>query len=304
MKIVLGENRYGKAENRVVRVTRINETHNLLDLNVSVQLSGDFSDTHLTGSNKKVIPTDTQKNTVFAFAQKYPAMEPEVFGLTLAKHFLDSQAHVQRAEVRLEQFFWDRIMVDGKPHPRAFAKNSSMKRVARVVVDRAPNNSKIAFLSSGLEDLVLLKTSDSEFTDFIRDQYTTLPDATDRIMATQVSAKWRHGSHEIDELEKIDFGKSFSQASSKMLSAFAERYSLSLQQTLFEMGSAVIKEQPTIAAIKLSLPNKHHFLVDLSPFGQENNGEVFIAADRPYGLIEAVIERDDAPSSGYTWPTW
>lgn len=301
---MLGENQYGKAENRLVRLTRVDQRHELLDLNVSVSLSGDFSDTHLTGSNKKVIATDTQKNTVFALAQKYPAMEPELFGLTLCQHFLDSAPHVARVEINLEKFFWDRIMVDGQPHPRAFARNSSIKRLARVVVERTPTGSKIAFVSSGLADLVLLKTSDSEFTDFIRDQYTTLPDATDRIMATQVSANWRHGLHLIDELAKIDFEKSFSRANSKMQSVFAEHYSLSLQQTLFQMGSAVIKEQPTIVAIKLSLPNKHHFLVDLSPFGQENNGEVFIAADRPYGLIEAVVEQDDAPSSGYTWPSW
>lgn len=304
MKIVLGENRYGKAENRVVRVTRLKDEHHLLDLNISVQLSGDFSDTHITGSNKKVLPTDTQKNTVFAFAQKFPAMEPEAFGLLLCQHFLDSQPHVARAEIRMEQFFWDRIKVEGKPQPRAFQRNGSMKRTARIVVDRVDGNSKVAFISSGLEDLVLLKTSDSEFTDFIRDEYTTLPDATDRIMATQVSAKWRHGSHSIDELEKMDFAKSFTRASQSMVAAFAGHYSLSLQQTLFEMGSALINDQPTIAAVKLSLPNKHHFLVDLTPFGLENNGEVFIAADRPYGLIEAVVERDDAPNAGYTWPNW
>lgn len=304
MKIVLGENRYGKAENRVVRVTRIKDEHHLLDLNISVQLSGDFSDTHLTGSNKKVLATDTQKNTVFAFAQKFPAMEPEAFGLLLAQHFLDSQPHVSRAEIRAEQFFWDRIKVEGKPHPRAFQRNGTMTRSARIVVERKAENSKVAFVSSGLEDLVLLKTSDSEFTDFIRDEYTTLPDATDRIMATQVSAKWRHSSHSIDELEKIDFAKSFSQASQKMVVVFAEHHSLSLQQTLFQMGSAIIQDQPTIAAVKLSLPNKHHFLVDLTPFGQENKGEVFIAADRPYGLIEAIVERDDAPSAGYLWPNW
>ena len=304
MNIVLGDNRYGKAENRVVRVTREKDTHHILDLNVSVQLSGDLEDTHLTGSNAKVLPTDTQKNTVYAFAQKFPAMEPETFGLTLCEHFLDTQTHVSRAEVRLEQFMWERINVNGKPHPRAFQKNSSMKRIARVVVERGANGEKVAHVGSGLEDLVVLKTSDSEFTGFIKDKYTTLPEATDRIMATQVSAKWRHDSHDYAAIKGKDFGKSFTQAMETMVAVFADHYSLSLQQTLFEMGKATITQQPEISAVRFSLPNKHHFLVDLSPFGQKNDNEVYFAADRPYGLIEAVVTRDDASDAGFTWPAW
>jgi len=304
MNIVLGDNRYGKAENRVVRVTREEDTHHILDLNVSVQLSGDLEDTHLTGSNAKVLPTDTQKNTVYAFAQKFPAMEPETFGLTLCEHFLDTQTHVSRAEVRLEQFMWERINVNGKPHPRAFQKNSSMKRIARVVVERGANGEKVAHVSSGLEDLVVLKTSDSEFTGFIKDKYTTLPEATDRIMATQVSAKWRHDSHDSAAIKGKDFGKSFTQAMETMVAVFADHYSLSLQQTLFEMGKATITQQPEISAVRFSLPNKHHFLVDLTPFGQKNDNEVYFAADRPYGLIEAVVTRDDASDAGFTWPAW
>ena len=35
-----------------------------------------------------------------------------------------------------------------------------------------------------------------------------------------------------------------------------------------------------------------HVLVDLSPFGVDNDGEVFIATDRPYGLIEARVQRE------------
>lgn len=304
MKIELGDNRYGKAENRVVRITREQGTHHILDLNVSVQLSGDFGDTHLNGSNAKVLPTDTQKNTVFAFAQKYPAMEPEAFGIILCEHFLDTQSHVTRAEVRLEQFLWDRIQVDGRPHPRAFQRNSTLTRTARVVIDRTASGAKESFVSSGVQDLVILKTSDSEFTGFVKDHYTTLPEATDRIMATQVSAKWRHDSHDAQTLKEKDFGKSFKLATQKMLATFAEHHSLSLQQTLYEMAKEMITEQPDLCAVQMSLPNKHHFLVDLSPFGQENTNEVFIAADRPYGLIEAVVNRDDAPDAGFIWPAW
>ena len=303
MGIVLGENRYGKAENRVVRVTRNGGNHSILDLNVSIQISGDFADTHHVGDNSKVLPTDTQKNTVYAFAQKYPAMEPEAFGLILASHFLESQPYVTRAEIRLEQYTWSRILVDGKPHPRAFVRDGSYVRVASVIVERT-STGRQAFVVSGVEKLVVLKTSDSEFAGYLKDEYTTLQETNDRIMATEVTARWRHMSHEIDDLQRLDWAGSFEQAKNTLLACYGGHYSLSLQQTMYSMAEEVLKEQPDICSVRLSLPNKHHFLVNLSAFGQQNVDEVYHAADRPYGLIEAVISRDDAPEVGPIWPAW
>jgi urate oxidase len=88
-----------------------------------------------------------------------------------------------------------------------------------------------------------------------------------------------------------------------MLKTFADKHSLSLQQTLYAMGEAVLNARPEVAEVRLSMPNKHHFLVDLSAFGLENDNEVFYAADRPYGLIEGSILRDDAPDAGLAWST-
>ncbi len=303
MKVILGANRYGKAENRVVRITRTGDIHEILDLNVSVQLSGDFAETHITGDNAKVLPTDTMKNTVFALSHEFGAMEPEAFGLLLARHFLAQHAHVERAEVRLEKYDWDRIVSKSKPSPRAFRRNGSMTRTASVIVSRV-GKSTHEFVVSGVKELVVLKTSDSEFHGYLRDKYTTLAESHDRIMATEVTARWRIGASDATTLDALDWRANFDRALETMLSAFAEHHSLSLQQTLYVMGERVVAEQPSIAAIRLSLPNKHHFVVDLASFGRENRNEVFVAADRPYGLIDAVIERDDAPLVTSTWPAW
>jgi urate oxidase len=303
MAIILGENRYGKAENRVFRVTRTGDIHEVLDLNVSVQLSGDFADTHTSGDNANVLPTDTQKNTVFALSHQYGAMEPEAFGLLIARHFIASQKHVTKAEVRIEKFQWDRIVSQGSPHPHAFQRNGSMTRTATVLVCRNAQSTR-EFVVSGLENLVVLKTTDSEFKGYPRDQYTTLVETSDRIMATQVSARWRIAATDSTMLDGLNWALLFRESLDAMLTAFAQHHSLSLQQTLFTMGESVLSNQPAIAAIRLSLPNKHHFAVDLSPFGRENRNEVFIAADRPYGLIEAVIERDDAAPMTDAWPSW
>jgi urate oxidase len=303
MAIMLGENRYGKAENRVFRVTRHGDTHEILDLNVSVQLMGDFADTHLTGDNAKVLPTDTQKNTVFALSHQLGPLEPEAFGIALARHFLSTQSHVSGAEIRIERFPWERIECKGKPHPRAFRRDGSHVRVATVRAARDGSELR-TWVTSGIEDLVVLKTGDSAFKGYVRDRFTTLKETDDRIMATEVSARWRWSESDPAALERIDWAASHRAAMDALQGTFADHYSLSLQQTLYAMGEQLLTEQLGIAAVRLSLPNKHHFVVDLSPFGQDNRNEVHIAADRPYGFIEAVVQRDDAPPPPPTWPTW
>jgi urate oxidase len=289
MGTTLGHTQYGKAETRVVRVFRDTDPHEIVDYNVSAALSGDFADTHLTGDNSKVLTTDAVKNTVNAFAKETgdAVRQPESFGLALAKHFAQDVPQVTRARVKLEAYPWDRLAHDGSPHPHAFSRRGAYVRTASVTWQDGR-----AWVASGARGLVVLKTTDSEFHSFYTDRYTTLEPTNDRVMATEVAAQW--WQTDLD----TDWGASFDTVLATMTSAFAGHHSLSLQQTLHAMGTAVLEEQPGIAEIRLSLPNKHHFLVDLAPFGLKNPGEVFHAADRPYGLIEGTARRDDAPDPG------
>jgi urate oxidase len=282
--IVLGPNRYGKAETRLVRVFRDDDTHRLADFNVSVALSGDLAATHLTGDNAGVLPTDTMKNTVYAFAKEYGVGEPEEFALLLAMHFVATQPQVRAAKVAIESYGWERL------GPHSFQRRGDYVRTASVIVTAEQQQ-----VVSGLHDLVLLNSTASEFHGFPRDRYTTLPEADDRILATAVDARWRHLTTEVDWYE------SFQGAVEALTKAFVNTYSYSLQQTLFSMGSRVLETRPEIAEIRLTLPNRHHYLVDLSPFDLENKNEVFIAGDRPYGLIEGTVTRDDAPEAHAEW---
>jgi urate oxidase len=288
--IILGDNQYGKAETHLVRVTRDGETHSIKDVNVSVALAGDFDASHTAGDNSKVVPTDTQKNTVFAFAKESPVGEIEDFALRLARHFAKEFAAVHRARVSIEEYPWDRIDVGGRPHPHAFLRAGAEKRLATVTCTK-----ESAWVVSGLSDLVLLKSTGSEFWGYPKDLYTTLEETRDRVLATAVVARWRY--MRLD----ADWAAAFAMARAALIEGFASTHSLALQQTLYEMGSAVLESRPDIAEIRLSLPNKHHFVVDLSPFGLENRNEVFHAADRPYGLIEGTVTRDDAPEPGLAW---
>ena len=290
MTIRLGDNEYGKAETHLVRVTRTGATHDIKDVSVSVALAGDFEASHTAGDNSNLVPTDTQKNTVFAFAKEAPVGEIEEFALRLARHFVNEFGSVHRVRVSIEEFPWSRVSVGGQPHPHTFVRTGGEKRLTMVTCTKED-----AWVVSGLGDLVLLKSTGSEFWGYPKDHYTTLEETRDRVLATAVQARWRYAR------SGVNWAAAFTRAREALIESFAAKHSLALQQTLYAMGSSVLEAQPEIAEIRLSLPNKHHFLVDLAPFGLQNDNEVFFAADRPYGLIEGTVLRDDAPEPGHAW---
>lgn len=275
-RIVLGQNQYGKAEVRLVKITRDTERHEIEDLNVTSQLHGDFAACHTDGDNSQVVATDTQKNTIYGMARDGVG-SPEAFLLRLAEHFTTSFDWVSGGRWEAEQYSWNRI----HGHDHAFSKDKSEVRTAVLLVDGGEKQ-----IVAGLQDLTVLKSTGSEFHGFPRDQYTTLAETTDRILATDVTARWRYNRND------VDFNAVYASVRDILLDAFANTHSLALQQSMFQMGKQVLEAHPEIEEIKLSLPNKHHFLVDLEPFGKDNPNEVFFAADRPYGLIEATVERE------------
>ncbi|GCB44875.1 factor-independent urate hydroxylase [Streptomyces sp. NL15-2K] len=285
---ILGQNQYGKAENRVVKITRDGATHHIKDLNVSVSLSGDMDEVHLSGSNANVLPTDTTKNTVYAFAKEHGIESAEQFGIHLARHFVTSQEPIHRARIRIEEYAWERIESSGTGD-HSFVRKGQETRLAQITYDGSSWE-----VVSGLKDLTVMNSTDSEFWGYVKDKYTTLPEAHDRILATEVSARWRFNWTE-DAQRMPAWDESYAQVKGDLLRAFAETYSLSLQQTLYAMGTRIIDHRAEIDEVRFSLPNKHHFLVDLEPFGLKNDtadGAVYFAADRPYGLIEATVLRD------------
>ncbi|GAA1236990.1 urate oxidase [Kitasatospora nipponensis] len=295
MAHVLGQNQYGKAENRIVRVYRDSTRHEIKDLNVSVALSGDLDDVHLTGSNANCLPTDTTKNTVFAFAKEYGIESAEAFGITLARHFVDNNEPIHRARIRIEEYTWDRIrtpdsssrFIGSEEVGHSFVRNGGEVRTSEISYD-----GESVQVISGLKDLVVMNSTNSEFWGYIKDRYTTLQEAYDRILATQVTARWKYSFRGQEGEAQPNWNRSYQHVRRHMLEAFAETYSYSLQQTLHAMGTRVLNNRAEVDEVRLELPNKHHFLVDLEPFGLKNENEVYYAADRMYGLIEGTVHRE------------
>ena len=288
--IVLGKNQYGKAENRVVRIYRDTPRHEIHDVNVSTCLRGDFSAAHLAGDQADVLPTDTQKQTAYAYAKEKGLQSIEDYGLALARHFVHDVGPVEAARIEIEEYAWQRATVDGVGHDYTWIRKGQEVRTAAVTVDAQGE-----WVVAGLKDFIILKSTGSEFAGFLKDQYTILQPTHDRVMATSLVAQWRFTTTD------VNWEATYEGVKTHLIKQFATVQSLALQQTLYEMGKAVLEAYPVIAEVRLSAPNKHHFLYDLSPFGLENNNEVFNADDRPYGLIQATVTRSDAAEPGPAW---
>ena len=280
MSVVLSHHAYGKSQIRLTRVTRHPDRHDLRELSVAVRLEGDFAASYLAGENRNVVATDTMKNIVYVLARKTGVGAVESFGETVAQHFVQAYAQVQTATVDLVEHSWQRVIVDGRGHPHAFVGGSREKRTAVVTLTR-----QALRVESGLDELSLLKTTDSAFADFVRDEYTTLRETDDRILATSLSARW------LWDNTPADWDRAHQAVRQALLETFARHRSLSVQQTLHAMGAAALEGCPEIEQITLTMPNKHHLLVNLEPFGLDNPNEVFVPTDEPHGVITGTLSR-------------
>jgi urate oxidase len=274
----LAWNRYGKSRIRLVKVRRSRDPHELVDLTIDVQLEGAFEAVYVEGDNRSCLPTDTMKNTVYAIARQDPIEHVEAFALRLTEHFLAKPA-VSRARVSVVEQPWGRLSSGGQPHPHAFVQAGAEHWTS--VVTRDAQGVEIV---SGLENLVVLKTTDSSFAGFPRDAYTTLPETGDRIMATSIAAAWTYAAGTTDFSARARVRRA-------LVETFAAHASRSVQHTLHAMGEAALAACADVTAITLTLPNRHHLLVDLTPFGLDNPNEIFVATDQPFGVIEATLRR-------------
>ncbi len=276
----LSKTSYGKSRIRLVQVTRHGDRHKLRDLTVAIAFEGDYDTSYTDGDNAHVLPTDKMKNTVYALAARDGADEPEAFGALLGRHFIDRNPRLERVSVDLVDHAWSRLKIGDRDHGQAFARQGPETRSARVVTDR-----RGATISGGISDLIIMKTSRSAFAGFPRDEFTTLPETTDRLLATALTTTWTYAESD------VEFGPSFRAVRAALLEAFAQHDSLSVQHTLYALGQLVLDMVDAVASITLEMPNRHHLPIDLTRFGMENRNEIFVATEEPFGLIKATLTR-------------
>lgn len=281
MTVKLIQDNYGKSRVRLLKVARNGDFHQLQETTVKIAFEGDFTEAHTAGDNSKVLPTDTMKNTVYALAHQTQEIEEiESFALRLAEHFLLNNPQAAQVAIEIAEHDWKRAEIGGEPHEHSFIKGGSETHTAKIIASREEKS-----IEAGIENLIVLKTTKSGFTGFIKDQYTTLPETTDRIFCTSVKAVWRYS-----EAEKAT-GEAWRGIRQTIIETFAAHDSLSVQHTLYAMGEAVLEKFREVEEIAFSLPNIHFLPVDVTRFGLENDNRIFLPTGEPYGLIEARLSR-------------
>ncbi len=281
----LVSHRYGKSRVRLMRVARHETHHDLDEWTVEVLLTGDFPEVFTHGDNTRILTTDTLKNTVYFLARQSTADSIESFACELIDFLLARNSQVTMAEVSIHAHLWKRLTVDGEPYPTAFMKGSDERGTTRV--SRAQGG--IFAIGSGFTEMTVLKTAQSGFSGYIKDELTTLPETTDRLFGTSVTAEWTYTPQAITE--GIAFPKVRHHLRECMIATFARHDSLSVQQTLFAMAEAALGHTTTIDEVYLRMPNKHNLLVDLARFGSDNPNHIFVPTDEPHGTIEATVRR-------------
>jgi urate oxidase len=272
-RFLLGPNRYGKSS---VRVFKVHDDGGVSDLTVAVACIGDFVAAHQHGDNANVVPTDTMRNTVYALAQDRLGHEPERFARVLAAHFLEFPSIVG-VEISIDEHPW---MVAATGQAQAFVRAGTERRTARVTAGSIGDR-----IEAGIDGLLVLKTTGSSFTGFVRDRYTTLPDAEDRLLATALTSTWRYSGH------PDDYTQTWNSVRSTLLDAFARQPSESVQEQAYLMGEAVLAAHAAIDEIRLGMPNRHHLAYDLSRFEMDDRGVIFQPVDEPFGDIHVTVQR-------------
>jgi urate oxidase len=281
MSTKLLDHNYGASCVRLIKVQRQQDRHDIKELSVNVQLEGEFESSYRTGDNRKILPADTIKNTVYALAKLYTIENIEEFAQQLINHFLTGNPQVRKVRVTISEHLWTRIHFGGKPHPWSFTPTGPERRTTIVVSTR-----ETVLIESGIENLQIVKTMGSGFQGYAHDPFTTLKESADRILSTAIKASWLYSDNE------IPFAVYWHGVRQAILDTFVEHESRSLQYTLHAIAEAVLDRYADLAEIHLWLPNKDCRLVDLSFFGLENNNEVFAPTEEPYELIEARLRRE------------
>ncbi|PGG99616.1 uricase [Helicocarpus griseus UAMH5409] len=298
--------RYGKDNVRVYKVHRDQETgvHTVVEMTVCVLLEGEIDTSYTQADNSVVVATDTMKNTIYITAKQHPVTPPELFASILGTHFVQTYSHIHAAHVNIITHRWTRMTINDKPHPHSFLRDGTETR--NVSVDVTDDTYKSSGggagikITSAISGLSVLKSTNSQFHSFIRDEYTTLPETWDRILSTDVDASWRWRTfHTLDDVraEIPKFDATWSAARDITLDVFATDNSASVQNSMYKMAERILGVEPLLESVEYSLPNKHYFELDLSWHkGIKNTGkdaEVYVPQSGPNGLIKCTVARGE-----------
>lgn len=276
----LTASKYGKGCVRVMRLTRDGDHHTPRELSLTVLMKGAFDAAWTEGDNKACVATDSVKNIVNVVAAKNLSLDKEAFAEAVARTFLDRYPQIEEIQFEGKETRWLRHAVGGQPHGHVFTLDGNGTGYVKLVASRGG-----AVMQSGLRGFTFMKTTQSGWEDFVEDEYRTLADTADRIAATAMDANWTWAD------APVDYATTNAKVLDILIEVFGTTYSYGVQDSMYRMGEAVLAAIPEITEISFAMPNKHYIPINLTPFGLENPGTVFLPTDEPHGQIDATIRR-------------
>ncbi|MGY4317665.1 factor-independent urate hydroxylase [Bradyrhizobium sp. JR3.5] len=275
------KNRYGKGRVRVLRIHRDGERQEVSQLSIRAMLEGDFAPTFTHADNRMTVSTDTIKNIVNIVARENTGLCAEEFCQVLARKYLDTYQQISSVAITSQETKWTRLSFDGKPHPHSFVLDANGRPTVEVTMTRTGGPA----LASGIDGFAFMKSTQSGWENYVKDRYTTIPETADRICATSMVASWAWSA------KPESYPAANSHILDTLLKVFSTTYSKSVQDSLYRMGEAALAAVPEISEISMACPNMHFIPMNLSPFGLDNNNDVFLPTDEPHGQIECTVGR-------------
>ncbi len=273
-------NTHGKGRVRIMRVHKDGDRHEVRELTVMAMLKGDFSRAFTHADNALCVSTDTVKNIINVVARENLALPNEPFCQAVAQRFLDLYEQVEEVSISALETRWTRLAVGGVPHGHSFVLDGNGKPLTEVKATRGAMAT-----TSGVSGFTFMKCTESGWANYLMDPMTTLKETDDRIAATAMEARWRW------QATPADWEAANATILSTMLDVFATTYSSSVQDSLYRMGTAALAAVPELLDITMACPNKHYLLINLAPFGLDNDNAVFLPTDEPHGQIECSVGR-------------
>jgi urate oxidase/2-oxo-4-hydroxy-4-carboxy-5-ureidoimidazoline decarboxylase len=213
-----------------------------------------FLAAYTEGDNREVVATDTMKNFVYAMAAEYTG--PTLVGLCafLGRRFVETYPVMEAIRVSAHEVPLDSAAGERGPSEVLFRSTRGDHAVAQVAVDVVAGKPQITAVRSGWEGIALLKTTGSSFATFARDDYTTLPELTDRPLTIRMDVYWRHA----DLKDAVADGPGFlgpRAVRDEVERIFEEFNSRSIQHLVHEIGTRLLAAHTHLREIEFVAEN-------------------------------------------------
>ena len=250
---------------------------------------GNFIAAYTEGDNSNVVATDSMKNFVLRHALTYEGSTLEGFLHLLGHEFLTTYAQMERIRLTGRELAFTAASV---PQNGGFAASDVLfKRsnddFATASIDFTRDGKQVVITGHecGRVGMQLLKVTGSAFTNFVRDDYTTLPERVDRPLYIYLDVGWKYA--DVNDIH--DRYIPSEQVRDMVQSIFHEFVSESIQHLVYYMGQRLLERFPQMAEVSFAGQNRTRDPIATS--ASDPKVKVYSDPFPAYGSIKLTLSR-------------